>query len=1669
MNYDGIQTEGSKHLSDQNKVVSLFQFIKELNQSKQKAILNYHDYPWTKTISSLPDDPDHIAVFYRDRVENEDLAEGGDILLSVHKPEFEKCPEPDALFSKWLKPGWDSFQNEAQCVESRPWEDDEPAEVLLQEELFADNAERVKAYDAWQKERSQWVERQKITLQTRNLFADLYRLYFELQRDAETMELVVANGILCDKNNPSILHPVLTKRVKIKYDPGNNTVFVMEIDSQPELYSILFQTIDDINLQVISQLQEELQNNDYHPLDRNATPAFLNVLVNQLSSESSFSEHGIPENWKADSRFLLYMDSVYMMRKRLDGTVKAIEQIMETVSDTGYIPEPIREIVSGGKIDLPEEREGERIEEQLAAVGGESADVLLSKEANKEQLEIAKRIERYHAVLVQGPPGTGKTHTIANLLGHFLAQGKSVLVTSQTPKALNVLKDKVAPELQNLCVSVLEDSNIDMERSIDGITDYLSRTTSYELKKDMERIAQERSRVISELAEVRRKMFRIINQECNCIVYQGEELSPSKAAAFVSEHAEELDYIPGKVRLDSSLPMSFEELADLYRSNELLTINDEAELAKDIPNPDTILSPAAYARMLDTMKNTERNIADLTATALWRFEATDHAIAFRRGSQNFTISLPEPSAIADLKDDTASFEKIEPWMIRAVADGKNGGAFRKRWELLIEQIWNTCDCAEQLLEEQLGQTVCFSNEQEAASLVPSLKTLKEIFERKGKISKMARLLHKDCVPALENVKVNGHTLQSKMDCELALHTIECAEERSLCAGYWNNLLAVHGIPSFFELDAKEPERIAKNWIPRIQKYLNWYRNAYTPLMEKLDALGIPANILFEENALDSDERAAEKTLTTVATVLPEICDSCLYILEQEHNRGSLNENIRLLEKGNRAESSTCRSVVMAIKNRNVDAYTEAFSNLDRMYQKYALRKHREEMLLRLEPIAPQWAAAIKNREGIHGSQTVPNTIELAWKWKQLSGIVEDMIAQPFSELQEKSIQLSKAYRRITAQYAERSAWHHLLRRTEGDIDMRHALQGWKQTVKKIGKGTGRNAPALKAKARELMSKCQVAVPSWIMTINRALENLKPKENRFDVIIIDEASQSDISSLAILYMGKKLIIVGDDKQVSPMAVGVEIDKINSLQQMYIQDKIPNAHLYDAKTSIYDIAKTTFQPLMLREHFRCVPEIIGFSNMLSYDYKIKPLRDASSSSLLPAVVNYRVSDGQRLHNKTNPNEAKTIVALMQACIQQPEYAGKTFGVISLLGDEQARVIQRLIEENMDHKDLIERNVLCGNASQFQGDERDVIFLSVVDSVTTENPSPIRLQGFGPDDAIRKRYNVAASRARDQLWVVDSLDSSVDLKPGDIRKTLIDYSLHPDAFELRHTEIEAKADSPFEVSVASALVSRGYQIVQQWKVGAYRLDLVAVCGKKTVAIECDGERYHSGEAKVREDMERQTILERLGWRFIRIRGSEYYRDPERTMERVVSELTAHGIMPDVSAFPDEKATEEVELLERVKACAARILLGIQEEPSIDMDTIATALNPKSIVPENAQVSDESNSIKVPAISAKVIGQAEKEPLRQNTSKKRREELFGQQVLPEMGSVSGATEVIDLLKQNGISYVDKRDNNGALWIIGGKELSDIVEKCRELGVNFTFKKEGGKATKRKPGWWAK
>ena len=99
----------------------------------------------------------------------------------------------------------------------------------------------------------------------------------------------------------------------------------------------------------------------------------------------------------------------------------------------------------------------------------------------------------------------------------------------------------------------------------------------------------------------------------------------------------------------------------------------------------------------------------------------------------------------------------------------------------------------------------------------------------------------------------------------------------------------------------------------------------------------------------------------------------------------------------------------------------------------------------------------------------------------------------------------------------------------------------------------------------------------------------------------------------------------------------------------------------------------------EHFHCAPEIIQFSNHLSYDGEIKPLRDTSGIGIKPSDVSCPVPNGLRLGDH-NIQEALTGASLITAAVRFPEYADATFGAISLHGTTQAPMIDRLLRQNL-----------------------------------------------------------------------------------------------------------------------------------------------------------------------------------------------------------------------------------------------------------------------------------------------------------------------------------------------------------------------------------------------------
>ena len=436
-----------------------------------------------------------------------------------------------------------------------------------------------------------------------------------------------------------------------------------------------------------------------------------------------------------------------------------------------------------------------------------------------------------------------------------------------------------------------------------------------------------------------------------------------------------------------------------------------------------------------------------------------------------------------------------------------------------------------------------------------------------------------------------------------------------------------------------------------------------------------------------------------------------------------------------------------------------------------------------------------------------------------------------------------------------------------------------------------------------------------------------------MVIIDEASQCDVLGLVAFAMGKEIVVVGDHEQVSPYAVGFRTDQIHELIDEILVG-IPNSKLYDAKSSVYDLAKQSFGgTIRLVEHFRCVPDIIQFSNYLCYGQEIRPLREAAASRIRPALVARRVENGED-ENKINQAEALEIVSLILALTRFKQYDNSSIGVISMVGTEQALYIDSLLRRRMTVSEYKKRRILCGNAAQFQGDERDVIFISMVNSPTRDG-KPLHLRVT--DDA-KKVVNVAASRARDQLWVVHSLDPGRDLKANDLRLKLIQHANSLNGGRPKEDEKTTRRfNSELGRQVYERLMDANYSVMVGCPVGEFTLDLVVMGQQGTrVAIQCDGDQEITREG-VEISLYRQMTLERLGWRFIRIRGSEFLRQPVEAMKKIERRLKRLGIQPiglfssDPKSQEQQKEAQGKELLQQVTERAKMILSHWKDVPSV------------------------------------------------------------------------------------------------------------------------------------------
>ena len=1444
-------------MNKRESIIALYQYIAEVIKSLKTEKKDIHNEEWYYFLENLPK---HSGITFNYLDSKNTLSYQK--ILQVEKLPFLKPLAIDKELLEWISGDWGDYKSSVKLLSEKIIKENNSLKVANIPD------EKKEILEKLLKNRQSWIEDQKKIETARKLFDILYSKYLSLDRDSDTLELLVGNGIV-KVPNEDIYYPVLLKKVNFSLDAERNLITVVDNSDDDfitqELYLNFLADVENVNLDNVFKLGDKIIENNIHPISKNdVIKDFFREFIHNLNPRAEFTEDKkISED---DNVITIEWKPILFIRKKDDGKIEAINNIIKDIEEGGEIPEYLAELVG---IIENDKKEIENI-----------PDILFTKETNNEQMEIIKNIYSHKAVVVQGPPGTGKTHTIANLLGHFLAEGKNVLITSQTRKALEVLKEKIPSDIQDLCISMLNDDNSDLGNSVESISEKLGYLNLEKLRDEYEELARNRNEVKKEIENIKRKICSIKYQESKTIIYNNESISLKEAGEFLRKNERELDKIPGMVSSGALCPINNEEL-DFLKSGYKKSVSEEEEkeIELGLNKVSDFWSLEEFKEMLETKKETISKIKLLLKNR--KYHISDEILYIDDKIRIDLEKFKKYTHIDNIIPDELKI--IEDWKKDACIAGTENSGDRKIWLNFIKDIRRLCELTNNTKDKFFKKDIVYKD-MDVSTAKKLIISLKNGIERPGFF--FNHRLRKAKREISDKITINKRILETLYDCDLALEYTNLIELKENTKNSWDLLMAGNTLMDKAISDKNSFKQLY-SYTDEIEYLLNWYEREKKSFLYKLENAGFQRlNINRTEGKPAYIDEINQ--IFDFIPVLKELIAIAKVGIEYRKIDKKRIDYLEKIENIIRKNSPLGNEIKIAIEKEDIEKYSETLKKLEVLAGKEELYKKHKDLLKNIKAVANLWGNELE--KGLFNEKI--ENIYNAWKYKQISQTLKELVEKPYESLQEDLLEKSEELNKLTAELVTKKTWYNIVKFIEekDNLAVSQALRGWKQTIQKIGKGTGKNTVLYKKHAKEKMLLCQKVVPAWIMPLNKVFDTLNPVENKFDIVIVDEASQSDISSLILLYMAKKIIVVGDDKQVSPSDVGVNIDKINMFRRKYIKGKVANDDLYGVRASLYSIVSTTFQPISLREHFRSVPEIIGYSNKTSYNNQILPLRDSSSSILKPAIVEYKV-DGKR-ENKVNKVEAETIVNLIEACLSMEEYKNSSFGIISLLGDEQAELIQNLIVKRISAVDIENHKILCGNPASFQGDERDVIFISLVDS--SEENKTLRLVGDGIEGATRKRYNVAVSRAKDQLWIVHSIDKN-NLKEGDLRKELFEYidSVKENTFE--KTIDEHRIISEFENEIIKYLLEKNYTVKQQLRVGSYDIDIVAIYNNKKIIIECDGKNSNCSQEEIIINLAEQEVLERCGWEFIRVRASQYFRNPDKAMKELILQLEDKGIYPN------------------------------------------------------------------------------------------------------------------------------------------------------------------------------
>ena len=1074
-------------------------------------------------------------------------------------------------------------------------------------------------------------------------------------------------------------------------------------------------------------------------------------------------------------------------------------------------------------------------------------------DADGTQTQAIESVRHGRSLVIQGPPGTGKSQSITNIIATAVLDGKRVLFIAEKLAALEVVKRRLEREgLSPICLEL--HSNKSNKRTV---IEEIGRTW---------KLGRPRATDLEELIPKLEQKRTALNQHAHSLheKHGGSGLTPFTIIGFLSALGDR-----GQKAGEYTFVDAERWTIAQHRSNRTL-IEELAQRIEQIGLPGRhpwrgVCLEAILQIDLEPLSKRIRQ----SALTLANVQETSTQLAT-------SLSQPVPRTFAEIEEQRiiAGFVSEAPKLDKGA---------------LCESVW---DSTLDALRDCVAEGLKFAAAQKQAD-----KRVVEV------------AWQKDFSEARSQIAVHGQSLF-----------------RVFYAKYRAAMAEIRGVLSS-DMPKAHSERLelidavirGQQSLRKIREHESVGRAAFGSLWrnEKSDwnQLGAVLEWVIRQNeaGLSSSFRhmfAGISDQSAIGKLVPQLGERLL----------SASETIRKLF----AELSVDSSVAFAMGeleqipldalSDRLAAWQDATDHLPSWTNYFIRARHaRQQGLASLidslekgDILATEGTASY---DRAYYSQLLRHIVRLKPEIARFNGELHEKQIADFKELDKERLALAK-YRTLVAHFERMPAVNTGVG-AAGIVRSEMERKRGHRTVRRLLRDAGSVVQAIK--------------PVFMMSPLSVAQFLEPGAVEFDLLVVDEASQvQPVDALGAIARCKQIVVVGDSKQLPPTRF---FTRLTSNIESDEDDECDEPQVAQARDieSILGLCRARGLPEQkLRWHYRIRHQtLIAVSNHEFYDDKLFIVPSPYSRTPELGLKFHFVPDGvfDSGASGTNRLEAKAVCqAIIEHALSHPELS---LGVAAFSVRQRQAIIDELEllrRENPEAESFFAVHptepFFVKNLENVQGDERDVIFISVGYGKNVNGYMAMRFGPLGAEGGER-RLNVLISRAKKRCHVFTSIkadDIVLERARGVGVASLKTFLSYAETGKLSVAAISGREeDSLFEEAVRRAVESLGYEVDSQVGQAGFFIDLAVrdqqTEGRYLLGIECDGAAYHSSRSARDRDRLRQAVLEDHGWVIHRIWSTDWFQRPADQLRKVAAALEKVKCVPNKKSHNKNDPTDEIE----------------------------------------------------------------------------------------------------------------------------------------------------------------